>query len=38
MATALNSDEFLSKPNEFQMRWTEGNLTEYGIVFWGTVH
>ena len=27
MATALNSDEFLSKPNKLQMQWIEGNFT-----------
>jgi len=35
MATALNSDEFLSKPNELQLQWIEENVPDWGVLLYG---
>jgi len=35
MATALNSDEFLLKPNELQLQWIEENVPDWGVLLYG---
>ena len=35
MATALNSAEFLSKPNELQLQWIEENVPDWGVLLYG---
>ena len=35
MATALNSAEFLSKPNELQLQWIDENVPDWGVLLYG---